>query len=196
MLNFFAYFANIVCIITSNYLIEYIFGYNTIAENLLKAENRYSGIPTIRREMKARGLPEPAFENRRNEFVVTLYNGEGISDSTELFHSRGKEENRNQTDQSLQEKRVHESGEEEKRKEEKREGREINKETGKAAGKETALLEYCRKPRSRKEIADFLGINTIFYVTEKYIKPLVEKELLQMTIPDKPKSKLQKYYTL
>ena len=45
-----------------------------MAEGLVGAENRYSGIPTIRREMAAHGLPEPVFENRRNEFVVTLYN--------------------------------------------------------------------------------------------------------------------------
>lgn len=46
----------------------------TMSEFLLNTENRYSGIPTIRREMKEHNLPEPLFENRRNEFVVTLYN--------------------------------------------------------------------------------------------------------------------------
>ena len=46
-----------------------------MAESLTDAENRYSGIPTIRREMAAYGLPEPVFENRRGEFVVILYNG-------------------------------------------------------------------------------------------------------------------------
>ena len=39
-----------------------------------EAENRYSGVPTMRREMAAYRLPPPVFENRRNEFVVTLYN--------------------------------------------------------------------------------------------------------------------------
>lgn len=46
----------------------------TMSEFLLKTENRYSGIPTIRREMEAAGLPAPVFQNRRNEFVVILYN--------------------------------------------------------------------------------------------------------------------------
>lgn len=46
-----------------------------MTEVLVGAENRYSGIPTIRREMAAHNLPEPVFENRRNEFVVVLYNG-------------------------------------------------------------------------------------------------------------------------
>jgi ATP-dependent DNA helicase RecG len=45
-----------------------------MTEALIGAENRYSGIPTIRREMAAYHLPPPKFENRRNEFVVTLYN--------------------------------------------------------------------------------------------------------------------------
>ena len=46
-----------------------------MAEALTGAENRYSGIPTMRRELAAYGLPAPVFENRRNEFVVTFYNG-------------------------------------------------------------------------------------------------------------------------
>jgi ATP-dependent DNA helicase RecG len=46
----------------------------TMSEFLLKTENCYSGIPTIRREMKEAGFPEPVFINRRNEFVVILYN--------------------------------------------------------------------------------------------------------------------------
>ncbi len=36
-------------------------------------ENRYSGIPTIRKEMKKYGLPEPRFADRRGEFSVTFY---------------------------------------------------------------------------------------------------------------------------
>ena len=45
-----------------------------MAETLTAAEHRYSGIPTRRNAMKGYGLPEPKFENRKNEFVVTLYN--------------------------------------------------------------------------------------------------------------------------
>ena len=45
-----------------------------MAEMITGSENRYSGIPTMRREMAAYGLPAPVFENRRNEFVVTFYN--------------------------------------------------------------------------------------------------------------------------
>ena len=45
----------------------------TALELLKITENRYSGIPTIRKEMNERGLPEPVFQNARGEFKVTLY---------------------------------------------------------------------------------------------------------------------------
>ena len=83
-----------------------------MAETLTDAENRYSGIPTIRREMAAYGLPEPVFENRRSEFVVILSNGTGqveTSSPPEVLEDSDK------------------------------------------------LLAFCRTPRTRQEIADFLG---------------------------------------
>ena len=40
-------------------------------------ENRYSGVPTMRREMQAFGLPPPEFVNRSGEFRVILRNGLG-----------------------------------------------------------------------------------------------------------------------
>src|SRR5699024_3456142 len=36
-------------------------------------ENRYSGIPTIRRAMASYCLPDPVFEDVRGSFLVTLY---------------------------------------------------------------------------------------------------------------------------
>lgn len=115
-----------------------------MTEVLVGAENRYSGIPTIRREMAAHNLPEPVFENRRNEFVVTLYN-------------------------QVQEKPVQSA---------------------------ETLLDFCKEPRSRKEIAAFLGLKTASYATDRYIRPMLEEGKLEMTIPDKPKSTRQKYRTV
>lgn len=137
-----------------------------MAESLMKTENRYSGIPTIRREMKEWGLSEPVFENRRNEFVVTFYNGIDVAEQKEK-----------------QDDFILETG-----------CLEYEKKADKDSNQ--TLLEYCRIPRTKKEIAEFLEIKTIFYVVNKYIKPLLDKGLLQMTIPDKPGSRLQKYYTV
>lgn len=119
----------------------------TMAEFLLKTENRYSGIPTIRREMKKAGLPEPVFQNRRNEFVVILYN-------------------------------------------------EQSKQTEEKAGRpDNDLLAFCHTPRSRKEIAAFLGLSSTSYAITKYVQPLVDAGKLKLTIPDKPKSTKQMYIT-
>lgn len=45
-----------------------------ILEVLRETENRYSGIPTIRREMREAGLPEPEFSAERGEFKVVFRN--------------------------------------------------------------------------------------------------------------------------
>lgn len=56
------------------------------------------------------------------------------------------------------------------------------------------ILDFCSKPRSREDLQGlFDGHMTIAYVMKKYIHPMIEKGLLKMTIPDKPKSKHQKY---
>ncbi len=123
-------------------------GLAVMAEALTDAENRYSGIPTIRREMAEYHLPEPKFENRRNEFVVTLYN-----------HVEEMPENPRPVQDA------------------------------------TDLLMFCRQPRTRKEIADYLGIKTISFAMKRYVDPLVEAGKLEMTLPEKPKSRRQQFVT-
>lgn len=57
------------------------------------------------------------------------------------------------------------------------------------------ILQFCHVPRSRSEIAEYLGIQTPSYVIAKYIQPLLAMEKLKMTLPQTPKSKKQKYVT-
>jgi len=45
-----------------------------ILELMQITENRYSGIPTIRAELKEQGLPDPSFKVERGEFVVVFRN--------------------------------------------------------------------------------------------------------------------------
>jgi ATP-dependent DNA helicase RecG len=58
--------------------------------------------------------------------------------------------------------------------------------------KEQWILSYCEIPRSKKEIADYLGYKTIKSIKAEIATLLIE-EKIEMTIPDKPKSKNQKY---
>ena len=57
------------------------------------------------------------------------------------------------------------------------------------------LLSFCAVPRSREEIAAHLGLKTIYHVKKYYIDPLLAEGLLRMTLPERPKSKNQRYYS-
>ena len=117
----------------------------TAMETLGLTENRYSGIPTIRSEMKNAGLPAPKFEDNKESFTVTLYNNtESLKDDMDSTDS---------------------------------------------------LLEFCSIPRTRSEIANYLGIATPSYAIKKYIKPLIKDGKIEMTNPERPKSSNQNYFT-
>ncbi|MBR2675274.1 MAG: putative DNA binding domain-containing protein [Mogibacterium sp.] len=120
----------------------------TALEVLRVTENRYSGIPTIRRELKNNGLPEPVFEDRRGHFSVTFFNSAG----------------NHHVEADLDDK-------------------------------ERGLIEFCKTPRTRKEIADYLGLGSISYVVKEHIMPLVDKGVIKLSIPNKPRSSKQLYFT-
>ena len=111
-------------------------------------ENRYSGIPTIRREMKKYNLKEPEFSDERGSFIVKFYK------------MAVKNEIETMEDNEIQN-----------------------------------LLLFCKTPRTRKEIAEYLGLSSITYAIQKYVMPLVEAGKIKMSIPEKPKSPKQLYYS-
>lgn len=129
----------------------------TAMETLGKAENRYSGVPTIRYAMKKQELPAPVFTDSRGEFSVVLYNGSAPVGVTE-----GKPD-------AVSEYRVLD---------------------------EKGLLEFCRIPRTRKEIVDFLKIPSGQYALRRYLEPLVQVGAIQLTLPDRPRSPRQQYLTV
>ena len=57
------------------------------------------------------------------------------------------------------------------------------------------LLMFCRTPRTRQEICDYLGLSSITYAIQTYVMPLVDKGLIKLSIPEKPKSPKQLYYS-
>ena len=96
-------------------------------ETLGITENRYSGIPTIRRTLKEYGLEAPEFKIERNNFVVRFF----------------RQNEDLQIDDTMD-----------------------------------RILNYCSVPRTKKEIAQHLGIATEWYVDKKYITPLAEAQRL------------------
>ncbi|MGD9569100.1 MAG: ATP-binding protein [Sedimentibacter sp.] len=114
-------------------------------EIMINTENRYSGIPTVRKELKRAGMPEPIFIDRRGVFKVIFYK-KSAADNSDL-------------------------------------------------GMEQKVLDYCIIPRSREELASKFGFDAPTYFIKTYVNPLIENGKIKMTLPDKPKSKFQKYYS-
>ena len=118
-----------------------------ILELMSVTENRYSGIPTIRREFADVGLPEPVFSTRRGEFLVIFRNSLVPAETRD-----GKKDIR------------------------------------------SALLEFCKTPRSREELTGFTGFSQ-YYTMSKLIMPLVDAGKIRLTMPEKPKSSKQRFVT-
>lgn len=55
------------------------------------------------------------------------------------------------------------------------------------------ILAYCKVARTKKEISEYIGYKNLTYMTQLFLKPLLESGKLTYTIPEKPKSRLQKY---
>ena len=66
----------------------------------------------------------------------------------------------------------------------------INEDNGRT--REEEILEFCRAPRSSREICNFLGKSTIPYLNRTYLQPLVESGKLLLTVPNYA-SNMQRY---
>jgi ATP-dependent DNA helicase RecG len=68
--------------------------------------------------------------------------------------------------------------------------------TGQVTGQvATAVLQFCEHPRKASELQTLVGVKHRETFQDNYLKPLMAKGWLAMTIPDKPKSRLQRYQT-
>jgi ATP-dependent DNA helicase RecG len=56
-----------------------------------------------------------------------------------------------------------------------------------------ALLEAARHPHSREELQRVLGLKDRMHFQKAYLEPLLAAGWLEMTFPDKPRSRLQRY---
>ena len=70
--------------------------------------------------------------------------------------------------------------------------------TGQVAGQVTGqvtgqVLRFCQTPRKASEIQKLLGLRHRESFQNNYLKPLLETGWLERTIPDRPRSRLQRY---
>lgn len=57
------------------------------------------------------------------------------------------------------------------------------------------VLLFCQTPRKASEIRELLGLRHRETFTDNYLRPLLEKGWLEPTIPEKPRSRMQRYRT-
>ncbi|MDR3266715.1 MAG: putative DNA binding domain-containing protein [Tannerella sp.] len=62
--------------------------------------------------------------------------------------------------------------------------------------KEKKILNFCRQPKSSREILDFIGVSYHSKNVAKHITNLVSSGLLYYSIPDVPSHMKQKYFTV
>ena len=65
--------------------------------------------------------------------------------------------------------------------------------TGQVTGQVVKLLSIMNGEMSRSALQQTLGLRHRDNFVDSYVQPAQESELIEMTIPDKPKSRLQKY---
>lgn len=70
-----------------------------------------------------------------------------------------------------------------------------SKKSSKLEVSESEILKICKTEKSLKEIVGYFGYKDVYKFKNNYINPLLEQEKIQMTIPEKPKSRNQKYIT-
>lgn len=59
----------------------------------------------------------------------------------------------------------------------------------------SAIIKYCKEPRTTKEIIEYFGFANRLYLKRHYLDAMLTDGQLKMTIPDKATSKNQKYYS-
>lgn len=55
------------------------------------------------------------------------------------------------------------------------------------------VIEFCSEAKSTSEIMDFLGLKSRASFKKRILDPMLQNDLIAMTIPDKPTSRNQKY---
>lgn len=70
-------------------------------------------------------------------------------------------------------------------------GRKIDKSI--AQQRREAILEFCKEPRSRRQMQEYLDISDKKHFMEKALKPLLDGGYIEMTIPSNPSHIRQRY---
>ncbi|OGQ77970.1 MAG: transcriptional regulator [Deltaproteobacteria bacterium RIFCSPLOWO2_12_FULL_60_19] len=135
-------------------------------------EKAGTGIKRMREEAKKCGSPEPKFETT-GFFTATFYPNpevrrQALAASEEVTNQVGTKSGPSR--------------------------HQVGTKSG-LSREQVKILRLCRKEGTLLELMNSVGRKNRTKFREQFIKPLLDLRLLQMTIPDKPRSRMQRYRT-
>ncbi len=136
-------------------------------------EGRCTGFPKIRRAMRHNGSPAVVYETDEDRvyFMATIKIHPKAKETAEQISSGTGGETREKTEQVSEQ---------------------VDEQVSEQA---KVVLEYCRQPRTKQEILLALHLAPVYLNYKRHIYSLLQEELLGLTVPEKPNSRLQKYKT-
>lgn len=164
-------------------------------------EGKATGFPIIRAEMAKNGSPAPVFytDEERTLFLVTLpchpeFAGKGTKSLTKSVTKLTSQKVDQLFDEGIDFQKLSDLLNHDVT--DVVDSIRVNlltKSLTKSLTKIPDLADYLKNERSRSEIFDFLGLENQTMNFRNHIKPLIDFGMIEMTLPDKPNSRFQKY---
>ena len=148
-------------------------------------ENRHTGIPTMKREMAKYELPEPEFYEERGSFKVIFRNSMNF-ELDSISEQVSGQQNISNTIYNGESDTVSEQVGEQV-------GEQVSEQVLELYNK---VLDFCREPKSAKEIKEYLNIKSRSYISRKIINPLILKGKLEYENKKHIKASNQRYVTV
>ena len=153
-------------------------------------ENRHSGIPTMKREMRKYGLPDPEFYEERDSFKVIFRNNschQNSSDGGQQNSSDGGQQKSSVGGQQNSSVGGQQKGSSA--------GQQNERNNLKLEQMKRAVLTCCVEPKTIKELQTLLKIKSRQYFSTNIIKALIDEGKLEYTNQNSIHARNQKYKT-
>ena len=145
-------------------------------------ENRHTGIPTMKREMEKYELPEPEFYEERGSFKVIFRNSMNF-ELDSISEQVGGQQN---TIYNGKSDAVSDT----------QSGQQTGQQNSDLKKYKLMILEFCTKPRTAKEISNYIKIKSRQYISSNFIKPLIDEGKLEYNNKKSINARNQKYVTV
>ena len=164
-------------------------------KELKLTEGKATGIPTIRKELRTNGSPEPHFDTDedRTFFQVELFIHPAFIAAKDQVSDQVKDQVSDQVKGQRQSTSLYEAIANTPGVDDKAYYLGL---TGDTLPRLLQILEFAVVPVRKKEIFEqALGMATHNSNIKRYLDPLIDKGLIALTDPDKPTSRNQRYFT-